>query len=154
MSGLEFRGMLRALKFTGFLLINLVVAIIGTAILEAAAGRAIPSHSIAAAIWNEYLFSAICPTLTGFGMWRTWRNSAAKWTWVLAAAWFAFGLLAIAGHDDVFGEVTGFVSGNNLGAAEMRSFFAFTVPLIRAVFYSVGAYLSSLLYRAPVTSRS
>jgi len=146
--------MLRALKFSGLVVINLVVAVIGTAILVTALRRAIPSHSIAAVVWKECILSMVCAAFIGFGMWRTWRNSAAKWTWVLPAAWFGLGLLAVAGRGDVWGQLFGFGSGNAFGAAEVRSFFLFTVPLIRAISYSVGAYISSLLYLAPVPSGS
>jgi hypothetical protein len=142
--------MLRTLKFAAFLLINLLVAIIGTAILDTTLGRLIPSHSFAALVWKECGLSIVCAAFIGFGMWRTWRSSAAKWTWVLPAAWFAVGFLAIAGRGNVFGHFFGFGSGTNFGAAEVRSFFLFTVPLIRAISYSVGANVSSLRYQTPV----
>jgi hypothetical protein len=38
---------MRVLKFVGLLLVNLVVAVIGTAILDTGMSRVIPSHSIA-----------------------------------------------------------------------------------------------------------
>ena len=141
---------MRALKFIGLLLVNLAVAVIGTAILDTTLWRVISSHSVAAIVWKELTFSIVCAAFIGFGMWRTWRNSAAKWTWILPAVWFAFGYLTIAGHGDVFGRLSGFSSGGVLSAPDVRSFFSFTVPLVRAVSYSVGAYLSSLLYPAPV----
>lgn len=142
--------MLPVLKFCGFLLVNLVVAVIGTAILDSALWRVIPSHSVAAIVWKEFIFSIVCAAFIGFGMWRTWRSSAAKWTWVLPAVWFAFGYLTIAGHGDVWGRLSGFGSGSVLTAPDVRSFGLFTVPLVRAISYSVGAYLSSLLYSATV----
>jgi uncharacterized membrane protein (UPF0182 family) len=144
--------MLRTLKFVAALLINVVVAIIGTAILDTTLGRMIPSHSFAALVWKECGLSVICAAFIGFGMWRTWRSSAAKWTWVIPAVWFTVGFLAIAGRGNVWGRIFGFGSGSNFGAAEARTFFLFTVPLIRAVFYSVGAYVSSLRYPAPAVN--
>ena len=139
--------MLRTLKFCGFILLNLIAAIIGTAILDTEVRRMIPSHSIAAVIWKEIILSIICAASIGFGIWRTWRNSASKWTWVLPLIWFAFGYVAIVGHG---GQVFGSIFGSNPGVPEVRSFFAFTIPLIRAASYSAGAYISSLLYPAPV----
>ena|ERR1039458_3499388 len=141
---------MRVLKFGGLLVVNLVVAVIGTAILDTGMRRVIPPHSIAAMVWKEFILSIICAAFIGFGMWRTWRNSAAKWTWVLPAVWFAFGYLTIAGHGEVWGRLSGFGSRSVLSAPDVRSFFLFTVPLVRAISYSVGAYLSSLLYPAPV----
>jgi hypothetical protein len=139
---------MRVLKIGGLLLVNLVVAVIGTAILDTALRRAIPSHSVAAMVWKEFFFSIIGAAIIGFGMWRTWRNSAAKWTWVLPAVWFAFGYLTIAGRGAVLGRLSGFGSGSALGPPDVRSFVLFTVPLVRAVSYSVGAFLSSLLHPA------
>ena len=141
---------MHALKFGGLLLVNLAVAVIGTAVLDTALWRLISSHSVAAIVWKEFTFSIVCAAFIGFGVWRTWRNSAAKWTWILPAVWFAFGYLTIAGHGDVWGRLSGLGSGSVLSAPDVRSFFLFTVPLVRAVSYSVGAYLSSLLNPAPV----
>lgn len=139
---------MRALKFIGLILLNLIVAVIGTTILDGAVRGIIPSHSIAGVIWKEVILSIVCAAFMGFGMWRTWQNSAAKWVWVLPVVWFTFGYLVIAAHSDVFGRFYDFSFGLNVGG--FRTFFSFTVPLIRAVSYSVGAYLSSLLYPAPV----
>lgn len=128
------------------MLVNLVVAVIGTAMLDTGISKVIPSHSIAMVVRKEFILSIICAGLIGFGMWRTWRNLAAKWTWVLPAVWFAFGYLIVAGHGDAFGRLSGTGSVSVLSAPDVRSFFSFTVPLVRAVSYSVGAYVSSLLY--------
>src|SRR6202043_485222 len=132
---------MRALKFGGLLLVNLAVAVIGTAVLDTALWRLISSHSVAATVWKEFIFSIVCAAFIGFGMWRTWRNSAAKGTWILPAVWFAFGYLTIAGRGDVWGRLSGFGSGSVLGPADVRSFFLFTVPLVRAISYPLGAFL-------------
>jgi hypothetical protein len=145
--------MLRALKFSGFLLINVVVAIIGTAILDTALHGAIPAHTVSAILWKETFLSVICAGGIGFSLWRIWPNSASKWTWVLPSAWFAVAFLALTAGGHVFGRLFGF-SSDHFGAPEIRSFFAFTVPFIRGVFYSLGAYISSLIYSTPVAVRS
>jgi membrane associated rhomboid family serine protease len=142
--------MLRSLKFCAFLLIDFAVAVIGTAILDTAVRRMIPSHSAAAIVRKEIILSIVCAAVIGFAMWRAWRNSPAKWTWVPAAVWFAFGYLTVAGSTDVWGRLSGFGSGSVLSAPDVRTFSTFTVPLIRATFYSLGAYISSLVYSAPV----
>src|SRR5690348_9904221 len=102
--------MLRALKFRGFILIHVIIAIIGTAVLDTPLRRAMPPHSVAATFWKECILSIICAAGVGCSVWRIWRNSAAKWTWILPTAWFAVGLLVVAGHDDVFGALFGFNS--------------------------------------------
>jgi len=142
--------MLRSLKFCGLLLINLVIAVVGPAILDTAVRRMIPTYTVTAIVWKEIFLSVVCAAFIGFFMWRTWRSSAAKWTWILAALWFVFGYLSIAGNENVWGRLSGFSSGSVLTAPDVRTFFAFTVPLIRAISYSVGAYVSSLVYRPTV----
>lgn len=136
--------MLRALKFTGLLLVNIIVAIIGTAIVVTAVRAAIPSNTIAALVWKESILSVICAGLIGFGMWRTWRDSAAKWTWVLPTAWFVVGYMVTSGK--IFGRRSSFESSRHFGASEVRDFFTFAVPLIRCMAYSVAAYISSRIY--------
>lgn len=145
------RPMLRSLKFCRDLFTNLFIAVIGTAILDTEVRRVIPTHTVSAIVWKEIILSVLCASFIGFLMWRTWRTSAAKWIWVLAALWFAFGYLTIANSSNVFGRLSGFSSGSVLSAPDVRSFFAFTVPLIRAISYSTGAYGSSLLHHAKVS---
>jgi hypothetical protein len=142
--------MLRYLKFLGSLLINVAAAVIGTAILDTEVRRLIPTHTVAAIVWKEIILSVVCAAFIGFFMWRTWRSSAAKWIWVLAALWFVFGYLAVARTGNVWGRLSGFSSGSVLSAPDARTFFTFTVPFIRAVSYSLGAYISSLVYHARV----
>jgi hypothetical protein len=90
-------SMLRSLKFCGLLLVNLAIAVVGTASLDTAVRRMIPTSTVAAIVWKEIILSIVCAALIGFFMWRTWRSSAAKWIWAVAALWFVFGYLSIAG---------------------------------------------------------
>jgi len=145
-------SMLRSLKFCGLLLVNLAIAVVGTAILDTAVRRILPTSTVAAIVWKEMILSIVCAAFIGFFMWRTWRSSAAKWTWILAALWFAFGYLGIAGNENVWGRLPGFSSGSVLTVPDVRTFFAFTVPLIRTISYSVGASISSLVYSPTVAS--
>jgi hypothetical protein len=147
---------IRTLKFGTFVAINFVIAVIGTAILDHGLWKAIPppSHTVAGVMWKESLLSVVCAAGLGFSIRRFWHNSSTMYTWVPAMVLFVIGLIATAGHSDVLGRVFPFGSGADLGPAEIRSFFAFTVPLIRSISYSVGSYLSSLLRASPEASRS
>ena len=138
--------MLRYLKFTGSLLINLGVAVIGTRILDTEVRKLIPTHTVAAIVWKEIILSVVCAAFIGFFMWRTWRSCAAMWTWVPAALWFVFGYLTIARSANVWGRLSGFSSGSVLSAPDVTTFFTFTIPLSRTIAYSLAAYISSLVY--------
>ena len=141
--------MLRTLRFAGFLIVHTVIALIGTAIVEHAIWRLVPAHSVVGILWKECILSAICATSIGFGISRIWRTSAANWAWVLPAVWFIFGFLTSRG--DVWGGLFSLHS-DVLVAPDTRSFFVFTVPLLRAASYSIGARISSLLFRSPLAS--
>ena len=132
--------MFRALKFGAFLLANALIATIATAIVVEPVRRNMPPYALSATVLKECSLSLVCAACIGFGMARVWRNTAAKWTWILPAGWFAIGLIIVAYNSDVLGSPLAF--GAHVGAPEMRSFFAFTVPLIGAIAYSLGAYVS------------
>ena len=148
--------MLRALKFCCALLLNFLLAVVGTAMLDTELRRAIPPYTITAIVWKEIILSVLCATFLGFSVgfleWRGRRNTAAKWIWVLAALWFIFGFLMIAaGKTNQLGPFNPFSSGSVLSgpdARTMRTFFAFTIPLIRAICYSFAAYISAVMYGA------
>jgi hypothetical protein len=70
-------AMLNALKFSGLLVVNIVVAVIGTAILTTAIGQAFHARSSGAILWKEWSLSIGCAVVIGFGMWRTWRSRVA-----------------------------------------------------------------------------
>jgi hypothetical protein len=146
--------MIRALSFLGLLIVNAIVAVIGTAILEHAVWRIFPAHSVLGVLWKEWIFSGAFATLIGIGMWRTWRSSVAKWTWVIPALWFTVGVLSATGRGDATGRIFGLHSDSVLSTPDTRSFFTFTVPMIRASFYSVGACISSLLHSPRVVAPS
>lgn len=143
--------MLRTLKFIGALLINLLVAVMATAILDTGVRRVIPPHTVSAIVWKEIILSVVCAAILGFLMWRTWRSTAAKWVWVLTVVWFVFGYLTFADNANVWGRFSGLSSGSALSGPDVRTFFAFTVPLIRGICYSIGAYISALVYHARVS---
>src|ERR1043166_8973998 len=96
-------NMKRVLRFVGFLVINVVIAVIGTAVADTELRRLIPPYSITAVVWKETVLSIVFAAFIGFIVWRRWPNSAAKWTWVLPAVWFSVGLITVAGRDNIFG---------------------------------------------------
>lgn len=141
--------MARRLRFLALLLINAVIAVVGTAVLESPLYRFLPPAStISAVLWKESVTSFLVAFLIGLGISRLWRIEAAKWTWIPTSLLFMFGVVWTSHGTHVFGSV---LPGSSLGPPEIRSFFSFTVPCIRGAAYSLGALVSSVLFAA--TSR-
>ena len=139
--------MTRALRFCGLLLLNAAVALFGSAIFETTVGKLIPAHSLNAVLWKQWTLSIMCAAFIGFGMWWRWRSSAVKWTWVLTSVWFAFRFLPAAiasGH--LWFQFSGTGCGESVGPLECLNFFVFTIPFIRGIAYSLGAYVASAFY--------
>jgi len=141
--------MLRTLRFFGVLLLNLLVVLIGTAIVDTVLWKVFPTHTGVAVLWKEVILSVVCAAAIGFGMWRTWRSEPAKWTWVITTLLFCFGLVGLAGRG-IWGPLS--VDSAFSDARQTRAFLAFTVPMIRGVSYSLGALIGSFVYPRAVGS--
>lgn len=137
-----------ALRFIGLLLINVVVAVIGTAVLETTIGSAFHPHSLAGILWKEWSLSIGCATVIGFGMWRTWRSDVALWTWVLPAIWFAIKFILAVPKGSLLFQFSGEACVSGVRRVGCINWFVFTIPCIRSVFYSLGAYVSLMIHTA------
>ena len=141
--------MARPLRFLALVLINAVIAVVGTAVVESSLYRFLPrANTISAVLWKESVTSFLVAGLLGLVIAQLWRTEAAKWTWILTSLLFMFGVVWTSQGTHVFGSV---LPDSSLGPAEIRSFFSFTVPLIRGAAYSLGALVSLVLFAA--TSR-
>jgi hypothetical protein len=140
--------MLRTLKFSGLLVVNVILALIGTAILNTPIGKVFPANSVVAVLWKEWILSIACAALIGFCMQRIWRNDVGKWTWILPALWFGIGFFLTIGTGAMFFQFSGTGCANGIRPVECRNFFVFAIPFIRGVSYSLGAYVSSLIHGA------
>jgi hypothetical protein len=147
--------MLTRVKFCAALILNVFVAIMGTVVLETAVGKVFHPQSVTAVIWKEWVLSVFCAALLGFNMWRIWRMSASKWTWVIPSCWFAWRLILASSftHRSIWSQFSGADCENGLQAIGCQNFFVFTIPFIRGVSYSVAAHLGSIPFRLS-TSRS
>jgi hypothetical protein len=141
-------AMLRALKFFGLLVVNIVVAVIGTAILTTSIGLAFHPHSLDAVLWKEWSLSIGCATVIGFGMWRTWRSHVAHWTWVIPTLWFGVGGILAIGRGPLPFQLSGKACVDGIRPIGCINWFVFSIPFVRSVFYSLGAYAASIFYSA------
>jgi len=140
--------MLSALKFFGLLIVNIVVAVVGTAILTTAIGKAFHGHSLSAILWREWSLSIGCAAFIGFGMWRTWRSHVAYWTWVLPTLWFGVKFLLAIGKGSLLFQFSGEACVEGVRPIGCINWFVFSIPFVRSIFYSLGAYVSSVFHNA------
>jgi hypothetical protein len=140
--------MLGALRFFGLLLVNVAVAVFGTAILDTAIGEAFHPHSLGAILWKEWSLSIVCAAVIGMGMWRTWRSHVAYWTWVLPALCFGLKFVFAIGKGSLLFQFSGEACVLGVRPIGCINWFVFTIPFIRSVFYSLGAYASSVFHAA------
>ena len=139
-------AMLGPLKFFGLLVVNIVVAVIGTAILTTAIGQAFHPHSLGAILWKEWSLSIGCAAVIGFGMWRTWRSDVAHWTWVLPTLWFGVKFILAIGQGHLLSQFSGGACVDGVRSIGCINWFAFSIPFVRSVFYSLGAYAASIFH--------
>ena len=135
---------------------HLLVAVIGTAIITTSFGKLFHPRSVAGVIAREWAMSIVCAAVIGLLMYRTWRWRPAIWVWIIPAVWFAFGTLMIwpsAHRQSVLGpggglwyEISGSACVNGIRDMGCRTFFAFTIPFVRAMAYSIGALAGFRLF--------
>jgi hypothetical protein len=127
--------------FASFLL-DLSLVFIGIALIEYPFCRVIPVHSISAVILRRWALSIVCATGIGFLAHNLWKSHTAKWAWILPAFWFVFWAVVAVGAGESSAQFTGSAC-DSLASSNCRYFLFSTLPFIRAIFYSVGALISS-----------
>jgi hypothetical protein len=137
------------LRVAGRFLLNLTIAILGTTAVESAlwsiVSQVFPVHSESARAFREWLLSLTIAALLGFFIGRR-RSATAIWVWTLPVVFFGLGVLVYSARPTESVLVGGhfaehFFSPNCLAKRfECRDFYLFTVPAIRAVAYSFGAW--------------
>ena len=137
--------MTRALRFCGLLILNVCVAVFGTGVLESAIGNWYHPGSVSGIVLKTWCLSVLCAAAIGFSMWRTWTASATKWTWLLPSIWFVLRAMTLLTRGRLWAGLSGAGCQNGTHDPGCLNFFVFTIPFVRGLAYSVGAYLSSLV---------
>ena len=145
----------RTFRVVGLFILDFLGAVVVPAILEGSVWRLIPVHSVAAVVVKEWCLSLPCAAFMGFMMYRFWRTGTSKWVWIFPALWFGLKAIPYATEPNthsVLSENSGFwfhFSGAACAAeiSNCRDFYAFTVPLIRALSYSGAALLASRILK-------
>ena len=133
--------------FCGILILNIFVELLGTELLVTEIGAMFHPQSIADVLWKTWSLNLLGAASIGFFMWRTWKTEATKWTWVLSALWFGLSFVTFKGNGGIWSHFSGADCVGGVRSSGCTDFFAFTVPLVRGVAYSIGAGFSSMLTR-------
>jgi hypothetical protein len=129
------------LREAGSLLLNLIAPVFGTALIEAPFDRLYHPHTLRAVLLKGYIFSAVFAFALGFFVFRRWKPGAAKWTALWGIGWFAVGVCLDVTHGSVWSRMSGTACSEGLRAAHCMNWFIFSLPAVRTVFYSAGAWL-------------
>ena len=141
MSGLP-KPLRTAALFTG----HIVLAVLGTVIAQSSIPRIRPK-TLEGILLKEYGLSAMIAFALGYLVYHKWRQSEAMWIWVLGVLWFAQQAIHTWRIQGLFGtlhDVYLKMSGLNSPwePSSLVDFTAYTIPLVRTVFYSAGAFSS------------
>ena len=149
------------LRKVGVFLGHLLVAWLGTAILTAPIAMAYHPASVAGVLWRELILSVFGGGLIGFGMYRTWRSKIGLWSWTLPTVLFAFHALsvwlinsqsALVPTSGLWYRMFGFNCVNQVSGMRCVPFFIFTIPLVRALAYSLGTLVGVRFAKLPAST--
>ncbi len=151
--------LLARFKFIFFVLVNVAIALFGTAFFENEIGKLFRSQSLSGILWKEWLLSIVLAGGLGWSVHRLWKTSAVKWAWVLPSLWFLLRIITllpttmrqsvITQGNGLWHQISGQGCEFGMRAPECRNWVLFTIPFIRAVTYSIGAGLSEWLDSRP-----
>jgi len=148
--------MLRWIRTAGSLLLNLLLAVFGTAVIQTPLDSLIKVHTIPEIVQRSDWLSAVCACLLGYVVYRLWRPYIARWLWVAGIGWIAFRVILLlpaqhvsalypAQHVSIWSALSGTGCSEGITAVGCRNWLQFTIPSLRMVAYSTGAIVCSRL---------
>lgn len=131
------------LRAIGYVVLNTLIAVFGTAAIETRIPHAIP-HSGSDVIWREWITSTIVAALLGVVASHYRTSKTAGWAWLIPAGVFAFSVVVyLFGRNIRFwGHFSGYDCAITLEESDCHGFLSITVPLIRGTSYSAAAYFA------------
>jgi hypothetical protein len=125
---------------------NFLAAITGVGLLKNLSSLLVKlfTHSTASIVLTQWVASIFFAALLGDSVQRRWKTRTARWIWIPALLMFLFGLFSGHGYrpGNRWLAFSGVACAQPAGAWCVP-FLIFTVPLVRAVTYSLAAFLSS-----------
>lgn len=141
----------RVVRAAGCFILDLFGAVLVPAMLEGSIWRALPVHTPTGVVVKVWSLDLATAAFVGFMMYRVWRSGTSKWVWIVPALWFALRALPFAAHSQARSVLwtnetfwAHFLGGSCASRAmDCGDFFAFTVPFIRSLSYSLAATVAS-----------
>jgi hypothetical protein len=103
-------------------------------------------------VLREDLLSAAAAFGLGYFVYRRWKSASSKWVWLAGVCWCAGGaLLTLDGnHGTVFWTAPNvllldFNTNDGYSLSSLENWTGYILPLLRTVFYSIGAFCCSHL---------
>ena len=139
--------MIRTARFVAILLLNVIVALFGTAIVQSPLAHLFRLHSINQIIFRSYLLDAGAAFVLGYIVYRSWQPLAAKWVWIVGTCWLAYklALMLAYGQYSIWTAFSGVDCNNGLIATGCENWMRFTIPALHLSAYSFGSVLCARL---------
>jgi len=139
----------RIARISGIFILDAIGVFVATAIVESPLHPIFLVHSATGVLRREVILSVLCAGLIGFLAFWKWQSATSKMVWVLFLLIFGLGILVSAGKPGgSWARLSGAECSIIMDRSGCVSFWLFTVPLIRALSYSCGAFLAGWVYRA------
>lgn len=142
MEQIEIRHFLAA---AGALFLNILLAVLGTAIIESPFERYTVVVSGRQSFFNMDLMTSVFAFGLGFSIYHLTPMVTAKWVWIIGLFWYAQKALLDPNHILLW-EVSATRSAM-LDFQAMANWSIYTLPGLRMLFYSAGALCCSLTTR-------
>jgi hypothetical protein len=131
------------LRTGGAFLLNFAVATVGVGILESPFIRYVHFFPVSKAsiLRGDLLTSAVAYGV-GYSVYARWESRSAKWVWLAGLGWLGtLVLLMLNGRHGTIWEISG--TGTSLDFQNFSNWTEYTLPGLRTMFYSAGAFCSS-----------
>lgn len=135
----------QALIPAAWFVLHLLVAVFATRMVESQLPFLLHLVDRRNLVLMEDCRGAAIALLSGYLAGLRWEPRIGKWTWVAGLSIFGWHALpALLHHDSLNIEFSGGACLSNPASSECSNWMLYTLPLVRTVFYSIGAYAASV----------